>query len=158
MWTIDRLMIDRALHKTLHTLQTAVYLLAFQGYHTGGGPWWKVAALSWTSSRLCSACNVTECRRWFTQGPLSALNMAVCAKHLTIEFYAVVVLLTFILIIITVLSPCHSFIPGLKPSFSADPSHCRLFFLLQDWYHGFLGLKPIILALFQPSYGAYGLF
>jgi len=41
-----------------------------------------------------------------------------CAKHLTIEFCAVVMLLTFILIIITMPSPPHSFISGLKPSSS----------------------------------------
>ena len=33
-----------------------------------------------------------------------------------------------------------SFIPGLKPSFSADPSHRSLPFLLQNWLHGFPGL------------------
>ena len=34
----------------------------------------------------------------------------------------------------------QSFIPGLKPSFSANPSHRSLPFLLQDWLHGFPGL------------------
>jgi len=34
----------------------------------------------------------------------------------------------------------HSFIPGLKHSFSANPSHCSLPFLLRDWLHGFSGL------------------
>jgi len=34
----------------------------------------------------------------------------------------------------------HSFIPGLKPSFSANPSHCSLPFLYQNWLHGFPGL------------------
>ena len=53
-----------------------------------------------------------------------------CAKHLTIEFYTVVLLLTFILIISSIpLSP-HSFIPGLKPPFSANPSHRSLPFFL----------------------------
>ena len=55
-----------------------------------------------------------------------------CAKHLTIEFYTVVILLTFILIIISIPSPHHSFIPGLKPSVSVNPSHRSLPFLLQD--------------------------
>jgi len=41
-------------------------------------------------------------------------------------------LLTFILIIISIQSPPHSFIPGLKPSFSANPSHRDLPFLLRD--------------------------
>jgi len=30
-------------------------------------------------------------------------------------------------------SPLHSFTPGLKPSFSANPSHWSLPFLLQEW-------------------------
>jgi len=34
----------------------------------------------------------------------------------------------------------HSFIPRLKPSFSANPSHRILPFLLQDSLHGFPGL------------------
>jgi len=37
-------------------------------------------------------------------------------------------LLTIILIIISFPSPTHSFVPGLKPSFSANPSHRRLSF------------------------------
>ena len=38
------------------------------------------------------------------------------------------------------LSPSHSFIPGSKPSFSANPSHRSLSFILHDWPHGFPGL------------------
>ena len=49
-------------------------------------------------------------------------------------------LLTFILIIISIPSPLHSFIPGLKPSFSANSSHRSLPFLLPDWLQGFPGL------------------
>jgi len=48
-------------------------------------------------------------------------------------------LLTFILIIISIPSPPHSFIPGLKLSFSANPSHRSLPFLLEDWLRGFPG-------------------
>ena len=56
-----------------------------------------------------------------------------CAKHLTVESYTVVMLLTFILIIISIPSSPHSFIPGLKPAFSANPSHRSLpLLLLQD--------------------------
>jgi len=44
--------------------------------------------------------------------------------------------LTFIVIIISIPSSPHSFIPGLKPSFSANPSHHSLPFL-QDRLHGF---------------------
>jgi len=36
--------------------------------------------------------------------------------------------LTVILIIVSFPSPAHSFIPGLKPSFSANPSHRSLSF------------------------------
>ena len=49
-------------------------------------------------------------------------------------------LLTFILIIISIPSPTHSFIPDLKPSFSANPSLSSLPFLLQGCLHGFPGL------------------
>ena len=34
-------------------------------------------------------------------------------------------------------SPFHSFITGLKPSFSANPFHRSLPFFIQDWLHGF---------------------
>jgi len=53
-----------------------------------------------------------------------------CAKHLTVQSYSVIMLLTFIfiIIIISMPSPTHSFIPGLKPSFTANPSHCSLSF------------------------------
>ena len=37
-------------------------------------------------------------------------------------------------------SPLHSFTPGLKLSFSANPSHHSLPFLLLGWPHGFPGL------------------
>ena len=60
--------------------------------------------------------------------------------HLTIEFYTVVMLLTFIhIIIISIPSRTHSSIPGLKPSFSANPSYRSLPFL-QDRLHGFPAL------------------
>ena len=55
-----------------------------------------------------------------------------CAKHFTIELYTVVMPLTFILITITIQSPPRFFIPGLKPSFSANPFHRSLRFLLMD--------------------------
>jgi len=41
-------------------------------------------------------------------------------------------LLTVTLIIMSSPSPTHSFIPGLKPSFPANPSYLSLPFLLQD--------------------------
>ena len=64
-----------------------------------------------------------------------------CVEGKALEFYAVVMLLTFILIISSSIpSPPHSFIPGLKPSFSANLSHRRFPFLLQDRLSGFPGL------------------
>jgi len=62
-----------------------------------------------------------------------------CAKHLTVEFYTVVTLLTFILIIISIKSPPRSSIPGLNLPFSANPTHRSLPFLLHDilrWFPG----------------------
>jgi len=46
--------------------------------------------------------------------------------------HTVVMLLTFILIIIISIPSPHCFMLGLKPSFSANPSHRSLPFLLQD--------------------------
>jgi len=43
--------------------------------------------------------------------------------------------LTVILVIISFRSSTLFFIPDLKPSFSANPSHCSFLFLLQDWLH-----------------------
>ena len=63
-----------------------------------------------------------------------------CAKHFTIEFYMVIMLLTFMLIIVSIPSAPHSFIPGLKPSFPANPSHRSLSFFLHNWLCRFPGL------------------
>jgi len=41
----------------------------------------------------------------------------------------------------------HSFIPGLKPSFSANPSHRSLHFLLPDWLHGLMDCLPTFLSI-----------
>ena len=51
-----------------------------------------------------------------------------CAKHLTMQFYTVVMLLTFILITISILSPLT--FQALNIPFSAVPSHHSLPFLL----------------------------
>jgi len=53
-----------------------------------------------------------------------------CAKHLTMEFYTVVMLLTFILITISILSPLTLSFQALNIPFSAVPSHHSLPFLL----------------------------
>jgi len=63
-----------------------------------------------------------------------------CAKHLTTEFYAVIMLLTFILIIISIPSPPHSFIPGLSENFpflQILPTVPFLYFFRTDSMHGF---------------------
>jgi len=66
-----------------------------------------------------------------------------CAKRLTVESYTVVMLLTVILIIIISFpSINHSFIPGLRPSFSANPSHRSLSFSSSS------GLTTWILQIF----------
>ena len=49
-----------------------------------------------------------------------------CAKHSPVQSYTVVMLLTFILIVISIPSPPHSFNLGLKPYFSANPFHRSL--------------------------------
>ena len=48
--------------------------------------------------------------------------------------------LLLLLLLVYIPSPPHSFISGLKPSFSANPFHRSLPFLLQDSLHGFPGL------------------
>ena len=60
---------------------------------------------------------------------------------LTVESYKVIIcrLPTVILIIIGIPSTTHSFIPGLIPSFSANPSHRSLFF----FRHGFRRLFTV---------------
>jgi len=51
-----------------------------------------------------------------------------CAKHLTVESYTVVMPLTFILIIVSIPSPSHSFIPFLQNL----PTVAFLFFIRTD--------------------------
>jgi len=52
-----------------------------------------------------------------------------CTKHLTVESYMVIYASkTATLIIISFSSPTLFFIPDLKPSVSANPSHCSLSF------------------------------
>ena len=49
------------------------------------------------------------------------------------------------LLLFGILSPTHSFTPGLKPSFSANPSHCSPSFLLLKYsLRGFPGLFTVI--------------
>ena len=57
-----------------------------------------------------------------------------------------VMLLTFILIIISIPLPPHSFIPGLKLTFSANPSHRSLPFFRTDSTDS-LDCSPIPLSM-----------
>jgi len=64
----------------------------------------------------------------------------ICAEHLTVFICQQSYLLLF-----GIPSPNHSFIPGLKPSFSANPSHCSPSYLLLKYsLHGFPGLFTVI--------------
>ena len=53
-----------------------------------------------------------------------------------------------VLIIIGIPSPPHSFIPGLKSFFSANPFHRSIPFLHQDWLHGFPRLIVTSISVF----------
>ena len=46
-----------------------------------------------------------------------------CAEHFTVESYTVIICQQSYLLLFGIPSPTHSFIPGLKPPFSANPSH-----------------------------------
>ena len=54
---------------------------------------------------------------------LYALADGSCAVHLTVESYTVFICQQSYLLLFGIPSPTHSFVPGLKPSFSVNPSH-----------------------------------
>ena len=64
-------------------------------------------------------------------------------KHLTVESYTVIICQQSYLLLFGIPSPTHSFIPGLKPFFSPNPSYRSLPFLLQDSLHGFPRLLTV---------------
>ena len=69
------------------------------------------------------------------------------AEHLIVESYTVVVFICrqSYLLLFGIPSPTHSFVPGLKPSFSANPSQCSPSFLLLKYLlRGFPGLSTVI--------------
>jgi len=69
----------------------------------------------------------------------------ICAEHLTVESYTVFVYQQSYLLLFGIPSPTDSFVPGLKPSFSANPSHCSPFFLLLKYLlRGYPGLFTVI--------------
>jgi len=64
---------------------------------------------------------------------------------ITVESYTVFICQQSYLLLFGIPSPTHSFIPGLKPSFSANPCHCSPSFLLLKYLqHGFPGLFTVI--------------
>jgi len=70
-----------------------------------------------------------------------------CAEHLTVESYesyTVIICQQSYLLLFGIPSPTHSFIPGLKPSFSVNPSHHSPSFFLQDSLHRFPRLFTVI--------------
>ena len=69
----------------------------------------------------------------------------ICAEHLPVVSYVVFICQQSYLLLFGIPSPTHSFIPGLKPSFSANPSHCSPSFLLLKYsLQGFPGLFTVI--------------
>jgi len=69
----------------------------------------------------------------------------ICAQHLTVESYTVFICQQSYLLLFGIPSPTHSFIPGLKTSFSANPSYCSPSFLLLKYsLRGFPGLFTVI--------------
>jgi len=55
---------------------------------------------------------------------------SISAEHLAVESYTVFIRQQSYLLLFGIPSPTHSFFRGLKPSFSANPSHCSPSFLL----------------------------
>ena len=56
------------------------------------------------------------------------------AENLNVESYTVFICEQSYLLLSGISSPTHSFIPGLKPSFSANPSHCSPSFFFRIHY------------------------
>ena len=78
-----------------------------------------------TCHRDCTRCP-TPGHRLHTHCVLIMLVRGVdgsCAEHLTVESYTLIICQQSYLLLFGIPSPTHPFIPGLKPSFSANPSH-----------------------------------
>jgi len=68
-----------------------------------------------------------------------------CAEHSTVESYTVFICQQSYLLLFGDHVPLTLFTPGLKPSFSANPSHCSPSFLLLKYsLHGCPGLFTVI--------------
>ena len=102
---------------------------------TGGQYWWQSAWTGTSASqahdaRLRQQASHLSCfTLWLKLGALVSSSAAFYLPNNT------TVCASITLIIISFSSPTLSFIPDLKPSFSANHSHCSLFFLLQAWLH-----------------------
>ena len=97
-------------------------------------------------SRGCrsSVAITAECWRQHASRNVRGVN-GTCAEHLTVESYTVFICQQSYLLLFGIPSPTHSFIPGLKPSFSPNPSHCSPSFLLLKYsLRGFPGLFTVI--------------
>ena len=71
-----------------------------------------------------------------------------CTEHLTVESYMVFICKQSYLLLFGIPSPTHSFIPGLKPSFSANPSHCSpSFFFFNIHYMDSPDCLPLFLSI-----------
>jgi len=60
----------------------------------------------------------------------------ICAEHLTEQSYTVFICQQSYKLLFGIPSPTHSFITGLKPSFSANPTYCSHSFLLLKYSLG----------------------
>jgi len=87
-----------------------------------------------TRKRLFTALQNTSRKKVYMACQTASLLMT---EHLTVESYTVIICQQSYLLF-GIPSPTHFFILGLKPSFSANPSHrCPSFFLLQNSLHRF---------------------
>ena len=95
---------------------------------------WGSGVLWWACPSVCVY--VFVCPRSYLRNYTSDLHYFLRTLHVSVARSATGgVLIRYVFLVLL-----SSFIPGLKPSFSADPSHRSLPFLPQDWLHGFPGL------------------
>ena len=70
------------------------------------------------------------------------------SEHLTVESYTVFICQQSYLLLFGISSPTHSFISGLKPSFSANPSHrSPSFFFFRIYHMDSLDCLPLLLSI-----------
>ena len=76
-----------------------------------------------------------------------ALELGRISTNRALDRYSFMPLTVILIIIISFLSPTLSFIPDLKPPFSANPSHCSLSFSFSGLTTRFLRLLLLLLSL-----------